>query len=111
MILEMFLLTLIIVFIIDLTDFVEHVKKWIWELVMGKNVKFVKYSLKPFDCSLCLTHWILAFYILFTNNLTISNYFLVCVFSMLTPVFKDVMITIREALILLVAKINDVIFK
>lgn len=88
-ILNLFLITFIVVFIVDVSGAVDSLKSGIkWVLTKGK-MSNSNYRLKPVDCSLCTTVWIGLIYLLVTNNFTISYIACVCLLSASTGLIKD----------------------
>ena len=57
-ILQALLLTFSIVFIIDFSGIVDSFKRFIWKLF--NKIPYQYYRLKPIDCSLCMTFWLIG---------------------------------------------------
>lgn len=92
---DLLLVTLIIVYIIDISGAIEDLV----EPLLGKIFHKSKVKLKkPWSCSRCMTFWIGLLYLLITWNITIPYIFYVCMLSMLTPFFNNVMALLLEAL-------------
>lgn len=53
------LISIIVAYVIDYLMIVQQIKMFIFKLINGKNIPFKNYSIKPFDCPLCLTFWII----------------------------------------------------
>ena len=60
-------------FIADRSGVMEKLKFWLFYRMYSRKTKYQHYRLKPFDCTMCLSFWISAFYLLTTYN---SNYIL-----------------------------------
>lgn len=106
--LNLFLLTCIIVFIIDISGFVDEIVKRIYD----KYIKVGDYhtllpKLKPFTCSLCSTFWIGLIYLLITSQFNILMIGYVCLLAFLTPIIGDIFILVKDAL----NKIINLIYK
>ena len=71
MIIDIILITLICVFVIDCTDFVDNVKKGLSKRLTNGKIITSNYDFKPFSCSLCMTWWTGLFYLIFTHCLTL----------------------------------------
>ena len=100
--LNLLVIQLIIVFIIDLSGFIEDGI----EPMLGKIFKKSKVRLKkPWSCSLCLTTWIGLIYILIKGCFTIPMIGYVFLLAFLTPIANNLLIMVREALI----KITNII--
>ena len=102
------LITLAMVMVLDMTDFVQSVKRAIWRWVFGKDGRDYKdFPFKPFECSLCMSWWLGLGYLIiwgeWTLPLTVFQLFL----SIMTPVFKDILILVKA----FSQKIIDTIFE
>lgn len=106
---EMLMITIMIVFIIDLSGFVLEVKRAFWKLLFGKKSKFVDFSFKPFTCSLCMTWWTLLIYLFITKQNSIYAFFIASVLSYYTTLIGFVMIFIQDATGSVMNKITDFI--
>lgn len=96
MYLNIFLMAIILVYGIDILGFAEEMKIKLFKFVKGKNVIYRPYSLRPLDCSLCLSFWIGILILIFSLKLTIINIAYVCMVSFFTPQFKDVLLTVQD---------------
>ena len=106
--LKLFVITCIIVFIIDISGFVDEIVKRIYD----KYIKVGDYhtllpKLKPFTCSLCSTFWIGLIYLLITSQFNIIMIGYVCLLAFLTPIIGDIFIMVKDAL----NKIINLIYK
>lgn len=93
-IIELILMGFIVTFMIDGTDAIDSMVKpmvrRIFRLPANANI-----SLKPFDCSLCMTFWIGLVYIIFAD-FTLVNLLAVCAVAYFTPVMKDIWFLVRD---------------
>lgn len=105
-IINLLMITVIVVFIIDLSGIVDSIKHLIWRIIVGNKREYRNFNLKPIDCSLCMTFWTGLIYLMTIGQFTLVNIMLVCLFSFLTPVIKDVMITLSDILTWIIQKIN-----
>lgn len=96
MYLEIFLVALILVYGIDILNFAEEMKIKLFKFVKGKNAIYRPYSLRPLDCSLCLSFWVGILILIFNLKLTIINIAYVCLVSFFTPQYKDVLLTVQD---------------
>lgn len=78
---DLALITLIVVYIVDLSGGVSTLKQLAWKCLGGKGRYPDSFRLKPLDCSLCLTWWSGLAYLIITKNLTLSGVTLVAMFS------------------------------
>jgi len=104
---ELLLLQLIIVFIIDISGFVDTMKSKLAKLLTNGKFKSSDFRLRPFDCSLCATFWTGIIYLLITHQFTIPLFAFVCLLSATTTISKDVYFTIVDVIIKLLDKINQ----
>ena len=101
-ILNILLITIIIVFIIDCTDFILTLKIKLWNWTFNYSKPYKEYSIKPFDCSLCLSWWCNIIVLLVTNNFTIPYITVVAISSFLTPVFHSLLMLVYDILVNLI---------
>ena len=105
---NLFILTCIIVFIIDLSGFVdEMVKRLYYKYIKVGDYHTLIPKLKPLTCSLCLSFWAGIIYLLITSQFTILMLGYVCLLAFLTPIIGDILVMIKDAL----NKIINLIYK
>lgn len=93
------------VVILDISGFVDHLKSWIKRILTGGRMSDPNYSLKPIDCSFCMTFWTGLVYLVVTHTLTLSMLaYLLCV-CVMTPVINLVLVTVRETFIKTINKV------
>lgn len=100
--LDLFLIGVICVIVIDLSGVTDSIKSAIKRLFTKGKMSDPNYSLKPFDCSLCCCWWSGLIYLIITNTLSLWMITYVLLISFMTPVIKDVLLLIRDKLILLI---------
>lgn len=93
-------ITLIIVFIIDISGFIDFVKD---RLARWLGVKSV--SIKPFDCSLCSTWWSGLIYLAVIGKFTLANIALVAGFALMAMPLSQIILMVRDAIIALIDKL------
>lgn len=98
------MLTCIVVFIVDLSGFVQSMKK---ALVKFRIIKDEYVQIKPFDCSLCMSWWIGLIYIYLNNQFTISGVFLVSMFAFITPLLNTIIHFITDTIGLFINKLSE----
>ena len=104
---NLLILTLITVFIIDISGFfptiLKHLYRWIFdnkrEMPYDFDWDYVSILFHPLKCSLCSSFWIGVIYLLATSSFTIINLGYVALLAFLTPVFKDALILVKDILI------------
>lgn len=80
---------------IDLTDLIPTIKKQVWKVAM-KEYKYRDFSLKPFDCSLCMTWWVCFLYLLITHTLNLYTMAYSLLLAFLTPFIRDLLELTRD---------------
>ena len=104
MLIKLFYLTLIVVFIIDISGIIESIENFLSKILKGKvRIK------KPFSCSLCMTWWIGLGYIIYFNQFTLINICAVALFAYLTNIISSLLIFLRELLLSLIGKLYNAI--
>lgn len=73
-------LLVVVVVIIDLSGVTESIKKAIRRYLHIRG----EVSIKPFDCSFCMFHWLGLGVLLFYGQLTLGSYMCVCIGCLLT---------------------------
>lgn len=93
--LNLFLITLVIVFVQNHSGFTYNLGKFIYEKA-NKGVYLGQPMRKLFSCSLCQVHWITLFYCLFTGIGVIHSFGIATVMAILSLlVDKLLMLIIR----------------
>ena len=87
------LIQTMVVFVLDLSGFVEDGIQPFFRKWLGGNLKT-----KPFLCSLCMTHHISLLYIIVTGQFSIYLWALICLLAWLTPITKNILITVKDIL-------------
>lgn len=96
---DILLIAVICVIIIDLSGVTDSIKSTLKRIVTKGRMSDPNYSLKPIDCSFCITFWTGLIYMLITHSLTLwMTAYLLCI-CVMTPVIKDILILIKETLL------------
>lgn len=95
--LVLLLIAVVTVNLVDLSGFIDTLKRWIWKWVWKKGKPYQDFDFRPFQCSYCMTHHIGLIYLLIAGW-TLPSYAWLLVLCFLTPVIKDAILTIRAAL-------------
>ena len=99
---DIFIITLMVVFVIDLSGFIEEMEK-----ILAKWMKAYKVHIpKPFSCSLCSTWWIGLIYLIFSGHFTIPFIGYVALMAFLTPVWYSMLLGVKELLLRIMNKID-----
>lgn len=105
--LDILWITVILVFGIDLSGFVDSISKWIWKKMYPK-VKYTDWRIpKPFSCSLCATFWSGLAYLGITGTFSWFMLLYVCLLSFFTPVIANILVSVKDGLIWLVEKMYE----
>ena len=105
---NLFILTCIIVFVVDLSGFVdEMVKRLYYKYIKVGDYHTLIPKLKPLTCSLCLTFWAGIIYLLITSQFTILMLGYVCLLAFLSPIIGDILVMIKDV----INKIINLIYK
>jgi hypothetical protein len=101
MILDLFIITTIICFIVDISGIIESIEWW-----LSKWLKVPCKIPKPFNCSLCMTFWIGLIWITI-HGFTLFNLLFVTVFAALAEditgfikIIKYLLNKVRDAIVL-----------
>lgn len=97
--LDILLIAVVTVCIVDISGFTDSWKSAFKRLVTRGRMSDPYYSLKPFDCSLCMSFWSGLVYLWVTHSFTLWMVTFLLLISVMTPVIKDFIILIRETLI------------
>lgn len=82
----------ICVIIIDLTAATNTLTSWI-KYLLTKKFR-TPMEIKPFTCSLCMSHWVNVIYFLALGQFTILNYLYILILALFTNVIRDMFIKI-----------------
>lgn len=103
---NLFLISIIVVCIIDISGFVESLKSALSKL-LTKHIKSSSYSLKPIDCSICMTWWCGLIYLIIYHQLTLLNITILLLIAVSTPIINDTIRLIQD----LITKIINIIYR
>lgn len=94
--LNLIVIQLILVFITDISGFIEDGI----EPLLGRIFKTKHFRLKPkpFKCSMCQTTWIGLLYLLIKGCFTIPMIGYVLLLAFLTPIAYNLLLMVKEAL-------------
>ena len=101
---DIFLLTLIVVFIVDISGVMESIKGFLSKWLNGKVAR-----LRPFDCSLCMTFWLGLIVALIDKQFTFGVVAYVCLCSYLTIPLRGLLELIKDILVTIINKLNDIL--
>lgn len=100
---EMLFITMICVVVIDLSDFVESVKKGIWYLAYKGKRPYTDFPFRPFECSFCMTFWLCLIWLAITGNFFLHTVCASLLYAWFAPVLSNILVAARDILL----KITD----
>lgn len=113
MILNLFIITIIVCYIVDLSGIVDSLKTPISYVIS----KYYKINIspeninipKPFSCSKCMSFWICLIFIIVSNELTLFNLCLCTLMSFLSKNITGFMSLISETLVWIENKLFNIL--
>ena len=103
--LNLFLIAVIVVIVIDLSGITLSIKSSIKRLLTRGRMSDPNYSLKPIDCSFCMTFWTGLVWLLVTHSFSLWMLTYLLLLCVMTPVIGQVIILIRELFIKILKKL------
>ena len=103
--LDLFLIAVIVVIVIDISGITLSIKSGIKRLLTRGMMSDPNYSLKPIDCSFCMTFWTGLVWLLVTHSFSLWMMTYLLLLCVMTPVIRDVIILIRELFIKILKKL------
>ena len=103
--LDLFLIAVIVVIVIDLSGITLSIKSSIKRLLTRGRMSDPNYSLKPIDCSFCMTFWTGLVWLLVTHSFSLWMLTYLLLLCVMTPVIGQVIILIRELFIKILKKL------
>lgn len=103
--LDLFLISVIVVIIIDISGITDTIKSLIKRIITRGMMSDPNYSLKPIDCSFCMTFWTGLVYMLCVGTFSLWMVTFLLLLCVMTPVIKDVIILFRNTIIKIINKI------
>ena len=103
--LNLFLIAVIVVIVIDISGITLSIKSSIKRLLTKGRMSDPNYSLKPLDCSFCMTFWTGLVWLLVTHSFSLWMLTYLLLLCVMTPVIRDVIILIRELFIKIIKKL------
>lgn len=106
--LDLLFIQLILVFIIDISGFVDTMKSKLASLLTNGMIRTNEYRIRPFDCSLCATFWTGMIYLIIFHSFTLPLITFVCLLSATTSLSKDIFYTLYDLIVRLLKKIDNI---
>lgn len=108
LLLNLLAITVIVVFIVDLSGFQDTAKRIIWRILKGKDKPYKDFSMKFPFCSLCMSHHCMVIWLLCTGHFSLIMWMVVCLISFSSIHIKALLETISDMLVKAENKINDI---
>ena len=99
--LNLFLLTTIICFVVDCSGIMTDIRKFAANIIYKKTKMKVDYNelkLKPIGCSLCMTWWTGIIYLICVGEFTILNLAFVAMLALLSSNISGLLLTFKDYL-------------
>jgi len=103
--LNLLLITTIVCFIVDLSGFVNSIKR-LFLRKMKINADPSTLNWKPFDCSLCMSWWLGLIYLIIFNQFTLLNLMIVSLLSFFSSNISGFLLLIKDFLATIETKIS-----
>lgn len=105
--LNLLIINLAVILIVDLSGFIPQFKRFISKWLTKDKIATNDFSIKPFDCSYCMTFWILLLYLIIAGEFTFATLFAVLMITHLTDVTRQLMLLIKDLLIKLINTVYE----
>lgn len=93
-------LTTTLVILIDLSDLMPTIKR-----KLSRIFKLPIQTIKPFDCSFCMTIYVILTYHLCSHTLTVYTFAYAFILAFSTPIIQEFLLTVKDFLIKILRKI------
>lgn len=103
--LQLIFVTVLIVYIVDLSGFTESWKPYAQALVK-RVAGFTPRNVKPFDCSLCLTWWTGLVYIIAAGEFHLATLTAVALLSYSTVIIGQLLMALKGLAIWIINKFS-----
>lgn len=96
--LVLILLTLVVVNIVDISGFVDTVKRWIWKW-LKPNSPYRDFDFRPWSCSYCMSHHVGLLYLIISGEFTLPLYVFLLFLAFITPVLVMALHMVYDCLV------------
>jgi hypothetical protein len=107
LLLKLVIISLVNVLIIDLSGFIDSLKSFISRRLTNSKFNSNQFRIKPLDCSFCMTFWTGLLYTLVLGEFTLINLCFILLMAFMTPVFKQLLLLIRDVLLKIIDKLYE----
>ena len=105
--LYMLLLQIIVVIIVDISDFPSTLKKILSSILTKGKFKTDKYQFHLIDCSFCIQWWVNLIYIICIGQFNIPYIAFALFLSVMCPISKDIIILLKDICIKIINKFYE----
>lgn len=105
MFLNLLMITLIVVFIVDISGAIDNLKSGIKYVLTKGAMSHSDYRLKPLDCSICMTFWSGLIYLLVVGEFTLPYITIVCLLACFSGIIKSSILLVEDTVIKIIQKI------
>lgn len=99
---NLLLVALVVVFIVDLSTFTAS-----WKNALGRWLHIQVGSVKPFDCSLCMTWWVCLIYALCVGEFSIILLAYIALLAFMAYPMSQLLLVVRELVFKLINIISE----
>lgn len=100
--LQIIFLSIVVIFTIDLSGWTESWKRW-----LGRRLEITVGSVKPFDCSLCMTHHVCLLYAIFSGHFSLGIWAYICIVAFMTKPLGQLLQHLHEATLVWLYKLGN----
>lgn len=104
---NMLLLQIVVVIIVDISDFPSTLKKLVSFILTKGKFKTDNYQFHLADCSFCIQWWTNLIYIICIGQFSIPYIAFALFLSVMCPISKDIILLIRDIFVKLINKFYE----
>ena len=105
--LELLLVSSVVVYVVDISGFTQSWKEGLASLLSGGRTNRLRWSGRPFSCSLCMTWWCCLAWALIRHQLSLPVVAASAGFSCFSITLCNLLIFIRETATLFISRLNE----
>ena len=105
--LELLLVSAVVVYVVDLSGFTQSWKEGLASLLSGGRTSRLRWSGRPFSCSLCMTWWCCLAWALVRGQFTLPVVAASAGYSAFSITLCNLLIFIRETATLFISRLNE----
>ena len=105
--LELLLISAVVIYVVDISGFTQSWKEGLASLLSGGRSNRLRWSGRPFSCSLCMTWWCCLAWALIRGQLSLPVVAASAGLSSFSNTLFNLLIFIRESASLFISRLND----